>query len=294
MSSRGEPHGDDPTLVHDHQPVAQLLGLVHVVGGQHQGHALGLQLVEPLPEEVAGLRVEAGGGLVQQHQLGSIDQRSGDGEPALHAARQRVDLVVATLGELRELEQLLGPGRDLAPRQVEVAAVDDQVVEDGQLAVQVVVLGHHPESRPDLGAVASSGPAPAPGGGHRSPATRTRSCAWSRSCPRRWGRGTRRTRRARPRTSIPSTATKSSKRFTSARASIIGSVTPMPTEPIGSPPPHPPRIREFIDGRHERIAGACCDARRDRRSLTRISSPSHLHFVAPVGARASVSERPGS
>ena len=31
--------GHDPRLVHDHQPVAQLLGLVHVVGGEDERHA---------------------------------------------------------------------------------------------------------------------------------------------------------------------------------------------------------------------------------------------------------------
>ena len=31
--------GDDPALVHDHQPVAEPLGLLHVVGGEQQGDA---------------------------------------------------------------------------------------------------------------------------------------------------------------------------------------------------------------------------------------------------------------
>ena len=41
--------GDDPRLVHDHEPVAQLLGLVHVVRGQHQRDAALLEPVEPVP-----------------------------------------------------------------------------------------------------------------------------------------------------------------------------------------------------------------------------------------------------
>ena len=43
----------------------------------------------------------------------------------------------------------------LAPAQVEVAAVDDQVLADGQLHVEGVLLGHHPEAGLDPGAVAA-------------------------------------------------------------------------------------------------------------------------------------------
>ena len=58
--------GDDLRLVHDDQPVAQLLGLVHVVRRQDQRHAALLEPVEAIPQEVAGLRVEPGRRLVEQ------------------------------------------------------------------------------------------------------------------------------------------------------------------------------------------------------------------------------------
>ena len=110
ISWRGEPSATKRPVVHDHQPIAQLLGFVHVVGGQHQGHALLLEPVEAVPEQVAGLGVEPGRGLVEQ-QVRVVDQRSGDGEPPLHAARQRLDLVVGPLGQLGEVKQ---PRRPLA------------------------------------------------------------------------------------------------------------------------------------------------------------------------------------
>ena len=49
--------GDDLRLVHDHQPVAQLLGLVHVVGGEDECHATLLQAVEAIPEQVEDAKV---------------------------------------------------------------------------------------------------------------------------------------------------------------------------------------------------------------------------------------------
>ena len=103
--------GDDLRLVHHDEPVAELLGFVHVVRGEHLRHALLLEPVEAIPEHVARLRVEAGRRLVEQEQLGVVHQRAGDRQPALHAARERLDLRLAPLVQLDEVEELFG--RDL-------------------------------------------------------------------------------------------------------------------------------------------------------------------------------------
>ena len=79
--------GDDPAVVHDDEPVAQLLGLVHVVRRDDERDALALEPEEPVPQHVPRLGVEAGGGLVEQEHLGVVHQAARDGEPALHAPR---------------------------------------------------------------------------------------------------------------------------------------------------------------------------------------------------------------
>ena len=145
--------GHDLALVDDHDPVAQLLGLVHVVRGEHQGGAALLEPEQPVPEHVPRLRVEAGRRLVEHEDARLVDQRAGDGQPPLHAARQVVDLGVALLLELREAQELVGPRRAHGPGDAEVAAVHDEVVPHAQLGVEVVLLRHHPEQRPDLRAV---------------------------------------------------------------------------------------------------------------------------------------------
>src|SRR5574341_2151526 len=54
-----------PATVHQRDPLAQVIGLVQVVGGQQDGHAGGgAQLLEPLPHGGPGDRVQADGGLV--------------------------------------------------------------------------------------------------------------------------------------------------------------------------------------------------------------------------------------
>ena len=64
-ASRGETFDEDPSLVHDHEPVAELRRFLHVVRREQQRHAAPLEGAQPLPHEVARLRVEAGRRLVQ-------------------------------------------------------------------------------------------------------------------------------------------------------------------------------------------------------------------------------------
>jgi ABC-type Fe3+/spermidine/putrescine transport system ATPase subunit len=66
--------GNDRSPVHHDEPVAQLLGLVHVVRRQHERDALLLEPVQAVPQDVAGLRIEAGGRLVEEQQLRIVDQ----------------------------------------------------------------------------------------------------------------------------------------------------------------------------------------------------------------------------
>ena len=191
ISWRGRTLGDDLRLVHDDEAVAELLGLVHVVGGQDQRHATLLQPVEAVPEQVTRLRVEAGRRLVEEEQGRLVDQRPGDRQPPLHPARQRLDLVVLALGQLGELQQLVRAPVALGPRQAEVAPVEDEVLADGQLGVEAVLLGDDADPRADPRPVGRRAPGRARSASRPTPARRSRSSASSRSCRRHSARGTR-------------------------------------------------------------------------------------------------------
>ena len=102
---------------------------------------------------MAGLRVETGGGFVEDEELGVGDEGPGNGQPALHATRERFDLVVGPVGQLGELEKILGPFADHLLGQVEIAAVDHQVVEDGEFEVEGVLLGDEADPAADPGPV---------------------------------------------------------------------------------------------------------------------------------------------
>src|SRR5271169_5691416 len=74
------------------------LSLVHVMGRDQHREAVAGELVDLGPELAAGLRIDAGGRLVEQQQL-RVRQRAGaEREPLLPAARERAgELFLATL-----------------------------------------------------------------------------------------------------------------------------------------------------------------------------------------------------
>ena len=104
-----------------------------------------LEAVQPVPQDVAGLWIEAGRRLVEDQHVGLVDQAASDREPSFHPARECVDLRLALLGELDEIEEFFDAVSDDRSRQVEVAAVHHQVVVDRQLLVEVVLLWDNTE-----------------------------------------------------------------------------------------------------------------------------------------------------
>ena len=68
--------------------VAEPLGLVHEVGDQQDGDAGGAHAFDQPPRFAAGVRVEPGGQLVEDGQLGVAHQRERDRHALLLAAGQ--------------------------------------------------------------------------------------------------------------------------------------------------------------------------------------------------------------
>src|SRR5262249_5923974 len=92
--------GGDLAVVDDGQPVAQPIGLVHVVrADENREIAFAAQLLEQLPDDATALRIEPGGGLVEEEDARAVDEAARDLEPAAHAARVRPRRLVAPLPE---------------------------------------------------------------------------------------------------------------------------------------------------------------------------------------------------
>ncbi len=125
----GRAHRDHLALVDDGDPVAEPLGLVHVVRRQDRGPPPGAEVEDHVPELPPRLRVEPGRGLVEEQQLGVAHQGHRHGKPLLLAAGDLLDEGVGLRFER-------DPGQDVAGRQavaVEAAEHRDQFAEGGFL-----------------------------------------------------------------------------------------------------------------------------------------------------------------
>ena len=66
-----------------------------------------VQFLDVGPELVAGLRVQAERGLVEEDDLGRVQQAARDFQAPPHAARELLHLVFAAVPQLEELQQSL-------------------------------------------------------------------------------------------------------------------------------------------------------------------------------------------
>ena len=98
--------GDHPAVVDDRDPVGQLVGLVEVLGGEQHRRPVGHDAADDLPQCAAAARVQAGGRLVEEQQVGGDDDAGGEVQLAAHAARQPGGLVPRGAGEVERGEEL--------------------------------------------------------------------------------------------------------------------------------------------------------------------------------------------
>ena len=106
-----------------------------------------LELADPLPDQVAGLRIEAGRRLVEHQQPRPVEERPREDQPPLHPPGQLADLRPRLLLQsCTKLQQLVRRGACAsAAGDAEVAGVDEEVLLDGEVRVEVVLLGADPD-----------------------------------------------------------------------------------------------------------------------------------------------------
>ena len=155
LSSAGEPIARIVPAVHERDPLAQAVGLVHVVGREQDGHAALLaQLGDEVPHGAAGDRVEADRRLVEDQQPRAVDERLRELQPPDHAARVRRDHAVGVLEHPGRLERPVDPPGPLGPRDVEEAREQHRVLAPGERALGRELLGDVADQPPDRHALA--------------------------------------------------------------------------------------------------------------------------------------------
>ena len=130
--------------------------------------------------------VDAGRGFVEEHDVGTADDREGQAEALLLAARQRAPGRTSPVLEPDEVEQRLGVAGPVV-----VAGVEAHRLDGPDARVDAARLEHHAHPAVELGTVGAGIEA---AHAHRSPMSDggiPRGTRWSRSCRRRSGPGPR-------------------------------------------------------------------------------------------------------
>ena len=206
---------------------SQRMPFVHEVRRHEDRDALlARQIDQQLPEAVAGDRIDARRRLVQDQDLRLVQDGDGQREPLAQPHRQVLGQRVEMRAEPESLDQLLDARLRLLGRQVIEARVQDQVLADGQLAVERERLRHVAEVLADLHAAGFDGAAEERRASPRWAAAARSASSWSWTCRSRWSRGSRRSRRARSTGVTWSTAVKSPKRRVRPLASMAISALP--------------------------------------------------------------------
>jgi hypothetical protein len=102
--------------------------------------ALPVQAGDELPQRLAQLHVDAGGGLVQHDDRRAVHQRLGDKHAALHAAGQLAHVGVGLVGQAQVVQQLVDPV--VVALHAEVAALDAQRFAHAEEGVEHQLLRH--------------------------------------------------------------------------------------------------------------------------------------------------------
>ena len=116
------------------------------MGGEQDGFAFLQQHLQPLPHQVARLRVQARGGLVQHQQLRLVDEGARQAQAPFHAARQLARFGFGLVAERTKLQQLRNAFADHGIGDAEVAAKHQQVFFCREVRVQRVHLRDHAQA----------------------------------------------------------------------------------------------------------------------------------------------------
>ena len=102
---------DDASVVEDGHAVAQPLGLLHEMRRQKDGLAALADAAHQIPDRPPRLRVEPCRQLVEEDQLGVVDEREGDEQALLLAAGQRHEPGVPLVAQAELLDQTVAVDR---------------------------------------------------------------------------------------------------------------------------------------------------------------------------------------
>ena len=131
--------GQNQAVIHGSQPV-EALGLVHIGRGHDHAHlrALAADAVDQIPELRARQRVHAGRGLIENQQVGVVDEGAAQRQLLLHAARELAGRAGEEFLQSGALGQVVDARPALGRVMAEKAAEELQILFHRQCGVEVL------------------------------------------------------------------------------------------------------------------------------------------------------------
>jgi hypothetical protein len=93
-------------VIDDDDPIGELVGLIQVLRGQQQRHALGDQPPDHVPHPHPAGRIQTSRRLVEEQHRRAHDQAGGQVQPTAHAAAVGLGHPFGGIEEVKALEQL--------------------------------------------------------------------------------------------------------------------------------------------------------------------------------------------
>ena len=149
-------NGQQLARVHPHQPI-ESFRLVHVSGGYQDTHSAPARAdaVDELPELPTRQRIDTRGGLVEDQQVGVVDQRAAKPELLLHAPGELARGPTRERRQASAIEQFRDARRPLRPGLAKQAPEEINVLEDRKRRIQIPSqpLGHVGDAGADRAAM---------------------------------------------------------------------------------------------------------------------------------------------
>ena len=143
--------GDDLAAIDDPDAIGEAVGLLEVLGGEEDGHALVVrEPLDLLPERGPALRVEPGGGLVEKEDPRAMHERQREVEAPPHAARVAADAAIRRLGQPDALDQLVAAAATLRLRHPVKGGLKPHVLARRQMRIERRLLQRRPDRLADL------------------------------------------------------------------------------------------------------------------------------------------------
>ncbi len=140
------PVGRGRAVLEQQDPVAEPLDLVHVVGHEDDGRAVGLALVDQVEQQSTVDGVEALRGFVEDEQPRPVHDRDAELHLLLLAAGELVDAELGAVGQAHAGQVVHAPGRRLGTAQPAEPSEVGHHVDDGFLAVEPALFGQVPDA----------------------------------------------------------------------------------------------------------------------------------------------------